>query len=90
MVLPGLALSTRLMASLTFLCAFTFLAYLLVLMPASTSIGGGRFSMLLAACAEWPFAHGVAYGALFYLAVFFLALSLASLLGVRSPQGRHT
>ena len=89
-VLSGIAITKRLLCSLAFLCAFGFLAYLLVLMPASTSIGGGRFSMLLAACAEWSLAHGVAYGALFYSAVVFLALSLASLLGARSPGGSHT
>ena len=89
-VLADITFAKRLLGALVFLGAFSFCAYLCVFMPATTSIGGGRFSMLLSASAKWPLAYGVIYGLLFYTAIFFLGASLAALAGRRPFTGGHT
>lgn len=83
MILPGLPTGTRLMGVLVFLGVGLFGVYLCVLMPATTRVGGGRFSMLLLAAANWPIAFGIIYGLFFYVTVFFLGFAIAGARGTR-------
>jgi len=85
-VLPKLTFEKRLLCSLFLLAPVAFTAYLVILLPADTSIGTGRFSSLLAACAEWTFAHGLINGVFFWCGSFFLGLLVAGLLGARDPH----
>lgn len=89
-VLAGITVAKRLLCAFVFLIVFAFCTYLCVFMPATTTIGGGRFSVLLAASAKWPLAYGVIYGLLCYCALFFLVAALASIAGRRPLTADHT
>ena len=89
-VLAGITVAKRLLCAFVFLIVFAFCTYLCAFMPATTTIGGGRFSALLAASAKWPLAYGVIYGLLFYCTLFFLVAALAAIAGRRPLTVGHT
>jgi hypothetical protein len=76
-----LAKGPRLLQALAGAVFASFIAYLCILMPATTVIGGGRFSMLLAASASSPILLGLVYGGLFCVLSVMLGLLAATLLG---------
>jgi hypothetical protein len=69
--------------------AISFLIYLCALMPASTQIGGGRFSVLLFASAKWSLAQGGIYGVLFCSLAMFFGLFFSCIFGGRRTNAGH-
>ena len=85
----GVAPYNRVGAALFSVAVACFLIYLCVLMPASTQIGGGRFSMLLLVSARWAVVQGFIYGVIFYCLSIFIGAIFLCLLGNRRANAGH-